>query len=274
MSRVGLDWYKREPVAYLGDAQGLTSKEHAVYSVVIDLLYVHGGEIRNDPKFISGWISDMGSSAVRKALTSLDANPRITIEISEAEISQNRAKTEAKTKQNLRETAQKHGKIGGEKSAELRRKANESNDVVVADPSTEIQPDKSRVDEISKRDTKASTKKPAKRKSQIPDNAVITDKQIEYATNNQISLQEAEAQFSKFKNDAIAKGKMFVNWDRAYLTWITSEYFRPILTDGGRTNGNGNNSFTSNSPEVEKDRLRRIIGAAARGTSESSWPEG
>lgn len=144
MSKVGLDWYKRQPVAYLGDTQGLTSKEHATYAVVVDLLYVHGGVIRNDPKWISGWIADMGAAAVRKSLASLDANPRITIEITETEISQKRAKTEAKTKQNRSETAAKSGKKGGEKSAESRARSKENNDLDEANASSKTQAEKRR----------------------------------------------------------------------------------------------------------------------------------
>ena len=144
MSRVGLDWYKREPVAYLGDVQGLNAKQHAVYSVVIDLLYVHGGTIDNDPKFISGYISDMGSASVRSVLASLSAHKKITLEITETEISQKRAKNEVKTKQKQRENAQKTGRFGGELSAELRRQCNETNNLDEPNPSTEIQPEKRR----------------------------------------------------------------------------------------------------------------------------------
>jgi hypothetical protein len=45
----GTDWYAREPIAYLGGVQGMTARQHAVYSVVVDLLYIHGGSINNDP---------------------------------------------------------------------------------------------------------------------------------------------------------------------------------------------------------------------------------
>lgn len=78
--RHGSEWYKRDPQAYLGGVQGLSSKEHAVYSVVLDLIYVHGGSVNNDPKWIAGWISDMGSAAVRKAIHSLCERGKISIE--------------------------------------------------------------------------------------------------------------------------------------------------------------------------------------------------
>lgn len=122
-----------------------------------------------------------------------------------------------------------------------------------------------------KRDTKVSTKKPARR-CRIPEDAVISVSQIKAATEKRgHSMQEAEAQFSKFKNDALAKGKMFVNWDRAFVTWLDSEYFRLILSNGGQNNGTGTNNHTSNSGDEEAERTRRIVTAAARGTSTQDW---
>lgn len=146
MSSVGLDWYKRQPVAFLMDVQGLSAKELAVYSIVIDLLYVHGGVIQNDPKFISGYIRDMGSAAVKTALKGLDANKNITLTISKTEITQKRARIQSETKSKLSETRTVSGKKGGEKSAEKRAASKDNNDLGQASASSKIQPDKIRED--------------------------------------------------------------------------------------------------------------------------------
>jgi uncharacterized protein YdaU (DUF1376 family) len=96
-------------------------------------------------------------------------------------------------------------------------------------------------------DTKVSVSKPAKRKSQMPEDAVISDKMVEYATSpkRRHSVQEAEAQFDKFKNNALAKGLMFLNWDRAFLTWLDSSYFSPILSKGNNHGARTNNQIAS-----------------------------
>lgn len=159
MSRAGLDWYKREPLAYLTDTQGLTAREHAVYSVVIELLYVHGGEINNDPKWIGGWISDMGIASIRNTLAQLAQRECITLEITEEKISQKRAKNEAKTKQKLRENAEKNGKKGGEISAKKRSDLIKNNRLGEASASTSPQADKIREDKSIKREDKSSPKK-------------------------------------------------------------------------------------------------------------------
>lgn len=115
----GADWYKRHPNRYLGGVVGLTSKQHCVYSLILDMLYAHGGEIRNDPSWIAGWISDMGSAAVRNTLRELFEMGKL-IE-NEGKITEKHAKNEAKTKENLSENARKAGQIGGKKSGEVRK---------------------------------------------------------------------------------------------------------------------------------------------------------
>lgn len=155
MSGVGLDWYKREPVAYLGDTQGLSSKEHAVYAVVVDLLYIHGGTINNDPSWIAGWIKDMGTASVRNTLASLGQNPKITLVMTDTEISQKRAKNEAKTKQKQRENAAKNGQIGGVSSGKSRSTSSKNNDLGEADASLNGQAEKRR-EEYKDTDTNVS----------------------------------------------------------------------------------------------------------------------
>jgi len=247
MSRVGLDWYKRQPVAYLGDVQGLTSKEHAVYSIVIDLIYQHGGTINNDPKWIAGWIKDMGSSAVRKALASLDANTNITITITDGEITQNRAKTEAKLKQNQSETAAKHGKKGGEKTAELRRQANEINTLDLADAENESLAEKRREEKRSKKDTKVSTKKPIQNTHSIPDKWHPTQEGIAYAIENGFPERQVQDEISGFiiywtdRKDKRSERGWISTWQRYCRTYGPQAKRNSQMANGKKAFRNGQN---------------------------------
>ena len=142
----GSDWYKREPAAYLGGVQGMTAKEHAVYSVTLELIYAHGGSVNNDPSWIAGWIKDMGAAAVRKSISGLADKGKLIV--SETEITQKRAKTEAKTKENVSETARENGRKGGKKSAESRAALSENNNLDEPPASSENQADKIREEKI------------------------------------------------------------------------------------------------------------------------------
>ena len=134
----GADWYKRDPAAYLGGVQGLTAREHAVYSVILDLIYAYGGSVNNDPRWIAGWISDMGAAAIRATIQSLAARGKLIV--TETEIRQKRAENEVKTRENLRENRQKAGKKGGKNSAKSRAELKENNEIGQANASTFAQP--------------------------------------------------------------------------------------------------------------------------------------
>lgn len=154
--RHGSDWYKREPTAYLGGVQGMTAKEHAVYSVTLDLIYAHGGAVNNDPAWIAGWIKDMGAAAVRKAIASLVERNKLIIYGSE--ITEKRAKNEAKTKENVSETARENGRKGGKKSAENRSGSSKNRGLPEAVAPSENQTEEIRGDKI---EDKSSTSQEA-----------------------------------------------------------------------------------------------------------------
>ena len=143
----GLDWYKRDPIAFLGGVQGLTAKQIAVYTVALDLIYQHGGSVHNDPGWIAGWVSDMGQSSVRKTLSNLIELGKLSID-ENGDLTQKRAKTVAKTQQNLRETRQKTGRKGGENSAKIRSENNKNNDLEEASASNQNTADKNRGEKI------------------------------------------------------------------------------------------------------------------------------
>ena len=157
MSRRGANWYKREPHAYLGGVRGLTERQHAVYSVVLELIYDGGGECPNDPKWISGWFSNIGPAAVRRTITELESLGKLS---TEGDLLTNeRAKNEAKTWEKLSENRSKTGKIGGVLSGVSRRTAKENNDLEEPSASTSHEADKIREEKKVKRVDESTPKK-------------------------------------------------------------------------------------------------------------------
>lgn len=132
----GMEWYRREPIAFLGGVQGLTSREIAVYTITLDLLYQHGGELHNDPKWLSGWISDMGAAAVRTTINSLIEKGKLCV-LPNGMLSQNRVKSEMETQGKRRENAGKTEKKRPEKSPDLDAAPNAFNDLTPLDKSRE-----------------------------------------------------------------------------------------------------------------------------------------
>lgn len=123
----GSEWYKRDPQAYLGGVQGMTEREHAVYSVVIELIYAHGGSVNNDPKWISGWFKDIGTAAVRNTIQNLHERKKLILEGDQ--ITQKTAKNISKTREELRETRVNSGRSGGVSSGKSRRASKENSNL-------------------------------------------------------------------------------------------------------------------------------------------------
>lgn len=71
MSGHGADWYKREPETWLGGVRGMPERLHCVYSIVIELIYQDGGRTADNPKYIAGYIEDVGQAAVKRAIDRL-----------------------------------------------------------------------------------------------------------------------------------------------------------------------------------------------------------
>jgi len=130
--------------------------------------------------------------------------------------------------------------------------------------------------ELDKEDTIVSSS--AKRKTRIQEGAFISEKMLRAAEKRGHSQQEAEAQFGRFKNDALAKGKLFLDWDRAFLTWLDSPYFKTITTGGMNGQSNVQESgadFARRAGERYAEReARRMAGGENQGSSQPLLPAG
>lgn len=66
-------------------------------------------------------------------------------------------------------------------------------------------------------------------KTRITPNALISDRMRAAAEQRGLSDAEAEAQFVKFRDWAVAHGKAYADWDAGWRNWLTSPYFAPAL---------------------------------------------
>lgn len=100
MSGQGLDWYKRDPRAFVEGVQGLGPEVIGAYAVLLDLMYARGGAIRRDDRHLSGVLG----CSVRKAKSLTDALIDTGKIVSRDDyLTNKRVETEAKRKRNERE---------------------------------------------------------------------------------------------------------------------------------------------------------------------------
>lgn len=183
--RRGLDWYKREPRAFLDGCRAarMTERQVAVYSVILDLIYDHGGETPDDAKHISSYFSDMGTAAARNAIQQLVDIGKI-YRVGDM-LHQKRAETEAKTRENLSETRAKAGRFGGISSGNSRRQHNENNDISEASASSKNEADiEKRREEDMGKPISPSDKPPAK--ARMPVGWMLSDEGWAYARSQGI----------------------------------------------------------------------------------------
>jgi len=124
--RRGLEWYKREPRAFLDGCRAarLTERQFAVYTIIIDLIYDHGGETPDDPKHIASYLSDLGTAAVRNAVQQLVDMGKV-FRVGDMP-HQERAENQAQTREKLSETRANVGRLGGVSSGNSRRLTKEN----------------------------------------------------------------------------------------------------------------------------------------------------
>lgn len=123
-------------------------------------------------------------------------------------------------------TARNNGRKGGNPSLG-KEKGNSSPDNPKVKGGVKPQKPEAR-DQSKEREANASQKK--KRKTPIPEDAVISPRQIEIAAEEGHGQEEAEAQFSRFKSSALANDRRYANWDAAWRNWFRSNFFSPITT--------------------------------------------
>lgn len=53
----GLPYYKRYPRDFMEGAAGMSFEIKGAYAIILDLIYLHGGELPDDPRYIAGQLS-------------------------------------------------------------------------------------------------------------------------------------------------------------------------------------------------------------------------
>lgn len=99
---------------------------------------------------------------------------------------------------------------------------------------------------------------PSKRKTRMPADAEISSKQIQIAHDKGHTTEEALAQFARFKDGALANGRTYLDWDAAWRSWFTSQYFKPITYGGRNDKSDRNSQPTSKRLDAALEQIARL----------------
>lgn len=221
------------PSDFLAGTSGLSPAERGVYITLLCLIYEADGPIERHDARLSRRCGSP-KSAFQRTLEALIDEGKIVD--ADGMLSNKRAEKAIVDRQNRSQTATHAAKqrwtAQGEKTQQnqMPKDAGAVQEQCSSDASQKPEPD------ITDTDVSVPRAKPKARKTRIGEDAQVTEAMLRAADKRGHSQQEAQAQFERFKNDAIAKAKTFADWDRAFITWLDSPYFKPITTKG-QTNG-------------------------------------
>lgn len=126
-----LPWYRRFPDNFIAGTVGLSLEEKGAYSLVLDLMYVRGGPVPDEPRYIAGVCncSVRKWNAIRQRLVDLGK-----IQSVDGFLTNHRAEEEIEIGRKISREASENGVKGGNKSAEIRAKVKKNNALAQATP--------------------------------------------------------------------------------------------------------------------------------------------
>jgi uncharacterized protein YdaU (DUF1376 family) len=237
----GLPWYKHDPIRFIDGVQGLGADTIGAYVVLIDLIYARGGETRRDDRHLAGILGC--SKRLACALTDrLIAAGKI--EIRGENITQKRAETDANAQRMLSETRANAGRMGGEKSGEVRK----NKALVEAIGSEANEADKDKEEDKKEREAKASQKKGTR----LPAEWFLPWDWEAWALGagwDQETVRIEGEKFRDYWHSKAGSGATKLDWQATWRNWMRNTK--------GATNGNG---------KQHGQRTLNIIEAAVRGS--------
>lgn len=119
-----LPWYRRFPDNFIAGTVGLTLEEKGAYSLVLDLMYVRGGPVPDEPRYIAGVCncSVRKWNAIRQRLIDLGK-----IHAVDGYLTNHRAEEEIEIAGKISREAAENGSKGGIKSGEIRAQVKKNN---------------------------------------------------------------------------------------------------------------------------------------------------
>jgi uncharacterized protein YdaU (DUF1376 family) len=117
-------WYRRFPDNFIAGTVGMTLEEKGAYSLVLDLMYVRGGPVPDEPRYIAGVCncSVRKWNAIRERLIALGK-----IHVIDGYLVNERAEKEIETAAKDAQERAENGAKGGFKTAENRTNTNKNN---------------------------------------------------------------------------------------------------------------------------------------------------
>jgi len=217
----GLPYYQAYPRDFIEGTVGMPFEIKCAYRVVLDLIYMHGGDLPDDARYISGILgcSIRKWKSIRNSLVEIGK-----LQVSGEFLTNYRAVS-------MLETTAKYQR----KQSENRRTPNKNKDL----QSPPLHHTDTDTDTEEKRDTKVSPKKA--RGSRLSDDWVLPKEWGEWALSQGWSETAVRLEADKFRDFWISKaGKdaTKLDWLATWRNWLRNSK-TPKIINGGKSNDTG-----------------------------------
>lgn len=215
-------WYRRFPDNFIAGTVGMTLEEKGAYSLVLDLIYVRGGPVPDEPRYIAGVCncSVRKWNAIRARLIELGK-----IEAVDGVLINRRAEKEIEmSSESARERAES-GRKGGIKSSEIASHHNENNDLAKA----EVEHTRASLEAISREEEKQKPSVSPKRGTRWAKGQAVPAEWVDWARTSfpSVSLPQIEAQARQFADYWPAQpgaGAAKLDWEATWRNWLRKAF--------------------------------------------------
>jgi uncharacterized protein YdaU (DUF1376 family) len=225
-----MDWYCRD---YIADTRHLTPEQKGAYADLLNYAWLNKAQlVDNDAE-----LARMCGFTLRRWLEKIRPAMERLWTIEDGAWFQKRQQNEFRLCAEKVTKNRSNAALGGKAKALNANKSRLANASQTLEPKaaiTEADTDSESVREsplLSPQGDQKLAKRPSKRKSLWPKDLTLTPELRDYAEMKAPGC-DAPAMWDQFENHHRAKGSMFVDWDRAWFTWVNSPYEKPM-------NGNG-----------------------------------
>jgi uncharacterized protein YdaU (DUF1376 family) len=203
----GLPYYKAYPRDFIEGTVGMPFELKGAYRIVLDLIYMHGGDLPDDANYIAGilgcTVRQWGFH--RKRLLEIGK-----LSVRGAFIASSRADQELFATRSYRDQQSFNG-----------RQPKKTKELAEADASPKQKPKLNHTepdtDTEKKKDREARKRAP---EIELPPDWTPSDRNLSDAAARGFSQQEAADEADRFRDHHLARGTRFRDWDAAWRKWL------------------------------------------------------
>lgn len=212
---MSLPYYKRYPRDFFEGTIGMSFEAKGAYGLVLDIIYMRDGELPDDARYVAGLLgcSVRMWNKIKNELVELGK-----LSCVDGVISNFRADYLCEERRTYRD-----------KQAENRTRPNKNNTVKspaidIARDYTEPEPEEPTANAVvsppPEKPKRKAAPRGASRKCRLPEGWAPSAANYAYASKHNLTREEINHEADQFRSDAIAKGKLFIDWHAAFGTWL------------------------------------------------------